>query len=59
MPIDSCLKLYYIIVYENGMPFLSIPSYTKRVNRKKIIADRKLNKGVVICVEEKDKFIGW
>ena len=59
MSIDSCRKLYYIIVYEGGMPFLSIATYSKRVNKKKIIADRKLYKDVVIRVEEKDRFIGW
>jgi hypothetical protein len=52
-------KVYYIIVYEDGKPFLSIPTYDKNINQNKIIEDYGLNKTVVIKVEDQDKFIGW
>jgi len=52
-------KMHYIIVYEDGKPFLSIPTYEKNVDVDKIVKDYRLNKTVVIKVEEQDKFIGW
>jgi hypothetical protein len=51
--------MYYIIAYENGIPFLSIPTYNKNVDKNKIIKDYKLHKDVVIKIEKQDKFIGW
>jgi len=51
--------MHYIIVYEDGKPFLSIPTYEKNVDVDKIVKDYRLNKTVVIKVEEQDKFIGW
>tara|TARA_R110000868_G_scaffold5867_5_gene34225 strand:- start:4106 stop:4261 length:156 start_codon:yes stop_codon:yes gene_type:complete len=51
--------MYYIIAYEDGNPFLSIPTYEKNVDVDKIMKDYRLNQSVAIKVEETDKFIGW
>jgi hypothetical protein len=52
-------KIYFIIFYENGKPFLSIPTFSKKINKDKLLRDRNLNKNIKIKVEKKDKFIGW
>ena len=52
-------KIYFVIFYENGKPFLSIPTFSKKINKNKLLRDRNLNKNIKIKVEKKDKFIGW
>lgn len=52
-------KMYYLIFYENGKAFLSIPTINKKINKNKLLKDRNLHKNIKIKLEKKDKFIGW
>lgn len=53
------LKLYYIVFYDGGVPFMSIPTYSRKINKKKLVKEYCLNSDVVIKIESEDKFIGW
>ena len=59
MRIDLEHKLKYIIVYDDGIPIVSIPTYDKKVDKLKIISDHNLKSNVIIKLENIDKFIGW
>lgn len=52
-------KLRYIIVYKNKVPFISIPTYKSKIEKKEIIKKYSLEHDVLIKLEKKDKFIGW
>jgi|LauGreDrversion4_2_1035121.scaffolds.fasta_scaffold6066091_2 hypothetical protein len=53
------MKLYFIIIYKDKIPFMSIPTYETKINKKEIIKNYSLDKDVIIKIEKKDKFIGW
>lgn len=38
---------------------MSIPTYSKKFNNKKLIKNYSLNTNVIFKLEIKDKFIGW
>ena len=51
-------KLYFLIAYDNNVPFMSIPTYSKTFNNKNLIKKYNLNLNVKFKLETKDKFIG-
>lgn len=51
-------KMYYIVVYENNIPILSVCS-DKKINKREFIRKHNLNKNIKIEINKKDIFIGW
>jgi hypothetical protein len=52
-------KIKYIIFYKNNEAFMSIPTFSNKINKYKLLKDRNLDNTVKIKLEKKDKFIGW
>jgi hypothetical protein len=57
--IMSKIKIKYIIFYDNNQAFMSIPTFSNKINKYKLLKDRNLDNTVKIKLEKKDKFIGW
>ena len=52
-------KIYYMIGYLNGYPIISIPSFSKRINKIKLIKMYSLDKNTNFKIQDKDVFFGW
>lgn len=52
-------KLNYLIGYLDGYPIISIPTYNKKINRKKLIYEYSLPTRTIFKIQNKDVFLGW
>ena len=56
---DKHDKLYFLIGYDDGVAFMSLPTYETTIDLQKLITDYRLKSHVSFNLEEDDKFIGW